>query len=171
MARPKKIKTDIMDSTEMIEVKKDAEPVVIPADVEITATKNVKDETNEMLISVVKAVTPEPDKTPLPTPICDIEELSEDDKQVIIEKRIKAIISQTQAPFIPALIRFTEPGTTAVPPMYALVNFDHRFVDEGWKFYQTNVKEPYAKDYLNLLTKVMATPNAIFPRLVMFNYE
>ena len=55
--------------------------------------------------------------------------------------------------------------------MYALVDFDHRFVDEAWEFYKTNVRNPYAKDFLQLVAKAMGKPNKIYPRLVFFNYE
>lgn len=64
---------------------------------------------------------------------------------------MKAILEQSQIPYIPALVRYREPDTTSVPPMYALVDFDHRFVAEGWEFYKTNVRNPYVKDYLQLV--------------------
>ena len=168
MARPKKIKTDVMDDG-IVEIKDEgrtyiAEPTMVEA-------KPVEDVVPELTIEVVKPKTAEVDKTKMPPPIYEIEGLTEDDKQVLIEKRVKAIISQTQIPYIPAFIKFREPGTTNVPPMYAIVDFDHRFVDEGWKFYQTNVREPYMKDYLNLITKVMNKPNKIFTRVVFFDYE
>ena len=157
---------------QIVEVKVTEETGVTNSEeVEIVPAIPVEDKVPELISEVVKPKVAEPDKTKLPTPIYDIEGLDEDDRQVLIEKKIKAIISQTAIPFIPALIRFREPGTTSVPPMYALVDFDHRFVDEGWQFYQTNVREPYMKDYLNLLTKVMNKPNRIFTRLVLFNYE
>ena len=181
MARPKKVKVDIMDGTEMIEIKDEGKTYVAnptgtmnnPAveDVEIVPAVPVEDVTPQLTVEVMKPKKVEEDKTQMPPPIYDIVGLTEDDKQVLVEKRIKAIISQTQIPYIPALIRFREPGTTAVPPMYALVDFDHRFVDEGWQFYKTNVRDPYAKDYLNLIVKVMNKPNKIFTRVVQFNYE
>lgn len=172
MARPKKIKADIMDGTEMIEIKKEEETgTKNTEEVEIVSSTPVEDKIPELVSEVVKPKTPVKDKTNMPPAICDIDGLTEDDKQVLIEKRVKAIISQTQIPYIPALIKFKEPGTTSVPPMYALVDFDHRFVDEGWDFYKTNVRNPYVKDYLNLLTKVMNKPNKIFTRVVQFNYE
>lgn len=168
MARPKKVKTDIMDDG-IVEVKDEGRTYI--AEPEIIASKSVEDKVPELVVEVVKPKVAEPDKTKMPPAICDIEGLTDDDKQVLMEKRIKAIISQTQIPYIPALIKFKEPGTTSVPPMFALVDFDHRFVDEGWEFYKTNVKEPYVKDYLNMIVKVMNKPNKIFTRVVQFNYE
>ena len=171
MARPKKIKTDVMDGdAKMVEVIKDQEEPVV-TDVEITNATSVPDVVPEMTVQMIETFKTEQDKTKVPTPICDIEELEDDDKQVLIEKKIKAIISQTQVPYIPAIIKFREPGTTSVPPMFALVEYDHRFVDEGWQFYKTNVKEPYVKDYLNLIAKIFRNPHKVYTRLVMFNYE
>lgn len=168
MARPKKIRTDIMDD-EIVEIKDEGRTYI--AESQMVETKPVKDVVPELTVEVVKPRKTEENKTRMPPAICDIEGLSDDDKQVLIEKRIKGIISQTQIPYIPAFIKFREPGTTNVPPMYAIVDFDHRFVDEGWKFYQTNVREPYMKDYLNLVTKVMSKPNKVFTRVVFFDYE
>lgn len=168
MARPKKVNTDIM-SDEMVEVKSEGRTNV--AEPNLVEAKVVEDVVPELTVEVVKAKPVEQDKVKVPIPICDIEELTEDDKQVLIEKRIKTIISQTQVPYIPALIRYKEPGTTSVPPMFALVDFDHRYVSEGWEFYKTNVRNPYVKDYLLLIYKVMNKPNKIFTRLVTFNYE
>lgn len=170
MARPKKIKTDIMEN-EMVEVKVTEEVGVTNTEVTMADAIAVEDKVPALIVEVVKPKKAEPDKTKMPPPIYEIEGLDDEDKQVIIEKKIKAIISQTSVPFIPAIIKFKEPGTTAVPPMFALVDFDHRFVDEGWQFYQTNVREPYMKDYLNLIVKVMNKPNRIFPRVVFLNYE
>ena len=171
MARPKKIKTDIMDENEIVEVKVAEEVGVTNTEVVMADATAVEDKVPELVAEVVKPKKVEEDKTRMPPAICDIEGLTDDDKQVLMEKRVKAIISQTQIPYIPALIKFKEPGTTSVPPMYALVDFDHRFVDEGWQFYKTNVKEPYVKDYLNMIVKVMNKPNKIFTRVVQFNYE
>lgn len=169
MPRPKKVKTDVMDGTAMIEVKDEGKTYV--AEPEIVATKPVEDKVPELVAEVVKPKVAEPDKTKMPPPIYDIEGLDDEDRQLLIEKKIKSIISQTTIPYIPFFVKFKEPGTTAVPPMYAIVDFDHRFVDEGWKFYQTNVREPYMKDYLNLVTKVMNKPNRVFTRVVYFDYE
>jgi len=171
MARPKKIKTDIMDENEIVEVKVAEEGGVTNTEVVMADATAVEDKVPELVTEVVKPKKVEEDKTRMPPAICDIEGLTDDDKQVLMEKRVKAIISQTQIPYIPALIKFKEPGTTSVPPMFALVDFDHRFVDEGWQFYKTNVKEPYVKDYLNMIVKVMNKPNKIFTRVVQFNYE
>lgn len=171
MARPKKIKTDIMDENEIVEVKVTEEVGVTNTEVVMADAMAVEDKVPELVAEVVKPKKVEEDKTRMPPAICDIEGLTDDDKQVLVEKRVKAIISQTQIPYIPALIKFKEPGTTSVPPMFALVDFDHRFVDEGWQFYKTNVKEPYVKDYLNMIVKVMNKPNKIFTRVVQFNYE
>ena len=178
MPRPKKVSTEIMGN-EVVEVKKNYQEVqseiennMIQQDVlepKIAKATFVEDKVPELTVEIVKPKVQE-EKANLPTPICDIEALSESDKEVLIEKRIKAILDQTQIPYIPAVIRFKEPETTAIPPMYALVDFDHRFVDEGWKFYQTNVRNPYVKDYINLIAKLYQ-PNRIFPRLVIFNYE
>lgn len=164
MARPKKQDVNIMNG-EMVEV------INPPEEVHIVSSQQVEDKVPELTVEVVRPKVAEPDKGKMPTPICDIVELTEEDKQVLIEKKIKNIISQTQIPFIPALIRYREPETTSIPPMYALVDFDHRFVDEGWDFYKTNVRNPYVKDYLLLIAKVMGKPNKIYTRLVTFNYE
>lgn len=172
MARPKKISMDIMGD-EVVEVKAEESHTVgeIPKQEEVILVDAtpVEDIVPALNVQIIKPVVHE-EKEKVPTPICDIEELSDSDKEVLIEKRIKAILDQTQTPYIPAIVRFKEPETTSVPPMYALVDFDHRFVDEGWKFYQTNVRNPYVKDYLLLVAK-LSKPNRIFPRLVMFNYE
>lgn len=174
MPRPKKVNTEIMGN-EVVEVKtyqdvhSQIENNMIEQEVEIAKAKAVEDVVPELTVEIVKPKVQE-EKAQLPTPICDIEALSESDKEVLIEKRIKAILEQTQIPFIPAIIRFKEPETTAIPPMYALVDFDHRFVNEGWEFYKTNVRNPYVKDYINLIAKLFK-PNRIFPRLVIFNYE
>lgn len=171
MGRPKKVKTDIMEN-EMVEVKvTEDNGVTNTEDVAIASSTPVENKIPALTVEVVRPKKVEEDKTKMPPPICDIEGLTDDDKQVLIEKKVKAIISQTQIPYIPAFIKFKEPGTTAVPPMYAIVDFDHRFVDEGWQFYQTNVREPYMKDYLNLVTKVMNKPNKVFTRVVYFDYE
>lgn len=174
MPRPKKVNTEIMGN-EVVEVKNyqdvhtEIENKMIEQEVEMAKATPVEDVVPELTVQIVKPKVQE-EKANLPTPICDIEALSESDKEILIEKRIKAILEQTQIPYIPAIIRFKEPETTAIPPMYALVDFDHRFVDEGWKFYQTNVRNPYVKDYINLIAKLFK-PNRIFPRLVIFNYE
>lgn len=167
MARPKKQNIGIIDVDEMVEVKapaEDTDPVMIE-------TVAVTDKVPELEVKVVSPKPIEKDKTAMPTPICDIPELTDEDKQILIERKIKNIISQTQVPYIPALIKFKEPGTTSVPPMFALVDFDHRFVDEAWDYYKTNVRDPYVKDFLQLVVKAMNKPNKIFTRLVMFNYE
>ena len=174
MARPKKIKTDVMDGTaNVVEVVKEQEEpkVFTEEEVEITPADYVVDKVPELNVEMVNAFKVEQNQPKMPTPICDIVELEEDDKQILVEKKIKSIISQTQVPFIPALVRFKEPGTTAVPPMFALVEYDHRFVDEGWQFYKTNVKNPYVKDYLNLIARVFNNPHKIYTRLVTLNYE
>ena len=162
MARPRKVNTDVMQTTEPVEV-------VTEEEIQIAQSQPVEDIVPELEVEIVKPKVQEV-KEKTPTPICDINELSETDKEVLIEKRISAIIKQTQIPFIPALVRYKEPGTNSVPPMYALVEFDHRFVDEGWQFYKTNVRNPYVKDYLMLLQKLF-TPAKVYPRLVTFNYE
>ena len=174
MPRPKKVNTEIMGN-EVVEVKNyqdvhtEIENKMIEREVEMAKATVVEDVVPQITVEVVKPKVQE-EKAQLPTPICDIEALSESDKEILIEKRIKAILEQTQIPFIPAIIRFKEPETTAIPPMYALVDFDHRFVNEGWEFYKTNVRNPYVKDYINLIAKLFQ-PNRIFPRLVIFNYE
>lgn len=180
MARPRKQNTDVMKN-EIIEVKATAdhdstyvaEPneSVIVSEPVIVQSKPIEDVVSKIEVEVVRPKVQEQNKERIPTPICDIAELSDEDKQVLIEKRIMSIVSQTQIPFIPALIKYREPGTTAVPPMFALVDFDHRFVDEAWQFYKTNVREPYVKDFLEVIKKVMGKPNRIFVRLVQFNYE
>lgn len=161
MARPRKVNTDVMQTTEPVEV--------VAEEIQITESKPVDDVVPELEVEILTPKVQEV-KEKGPTPICDINELSETDKEVLIEKRITAIINQTQIPFIPALVRYKEPGTNSVPPMFALVEFDHRFVDEGWQFYKTNVRNPYVKDYLMLLQKLF-TPAKVYPRLVTFNYE
>lgn len=174
MPRPKKVSTEIMGN-EVVEVKDyqdvhtEIENKMIEQEVEMAKATPVEDVVPELTVQIVKPKVQE-EKANLPTPICDIEALSESDKEILIEKRIKAILEQTQIPFIPAIIRYKEPETTAIPPMYALVDFDHRFVNEGWEFYKTNVRNPYVKDYINLIAK-LSKPNRIFPRLVIFNYE
>lgn len=161
MARPRKVNTDVMQTADPVEVVKE--------EIQIAQSQPVEDVVPELEVEIVRPKVQEV-KERGPTPICDIAELSDSDKEVLIEKRIKAIIEQTQIPYIPALVRYKEPGTNSVPPMFALVEFDHRFVDEGWQFYKTNVKNPYVKDYLMLLQKLF-TPAKVYPRLVTFNYE
>ena len=163
MARPRKVNTDVMQTTEPVEVVKEEE-------IQIAESKPVEDVVPELEVEILTPKVQEV-KENTPTPICDIAELSETDKQTIIESRIKAIIDQTQIPFIPAEVTFREPGTTSVPPMTAILDYDHRFVEEGWRFYQTNVKNPYVKDYINLLAKICGKPNRILPRIVRFNWE
>lgn len=173
MGRPRKIKADVMDGdAEVVEIKKEVETIKAKEEeVKITNAVFVEDKVPAMMVEMIESVKPEKDKQRLPTPICDISELSESDKQTLIEKRVKEIIDQTQIPCIYALVKFKEPGTTAIPPMYALVEYDHRFVDEGWQFYKLNVREPYVKDYLNLIAKVCGKPHKIYTRLVVLNYE
>ena len=161
MARPRKVNTDVMQTADPVEVVKE--------EIQIAQSQPVEDVVPELEVEIVSPKVQEV-KEKGPTPICDIAELSDSDKEVLIEKRIKAIIEQTQIPYIPALVRYKEPGTNSVPPMFALVEFDHRFVDEGWQFYKPNVKNPYVKDYLMLLQKLF-TPAKVYPRLVTFNYE
>ena len=174
MARPKKVRTDVLgESADMIEIKKEQDVInAVPTDeeVEITNSTPIEDKVTPLTAEVVKPTVTQ-NKESLPKPIYDIEELTDSDKQALIEKHIQEIIDQTQIPFIPALVRFREPGTTAVPPMFAVIEFDHRFVDEAWKYYQTNVREPYFKDYLDLLTKIYKKPSKIYTRLVFFDYE
>lgn len=176
MARPRKVSTEIM-SDEVVEVKEDYRDVhnrieneMIEQEVEMAKATPVEDVVPEITVQVVKPKVQEV-KEQMPTAICDIEALSESDKEILVEKRIKAIIEQTQIPFIPAIIRYKEPETTAVPPMYAIADFDHRFVAEGWDFYRTNVRNPYVKDYLNLLVKIFNKPIKIIPRIVPFDWE
>ena len=169
MARPKKINTNVMKGDEMIETV--AETPETKEDIEITNAIFVEDKVPAMVVEMVESVRPEPNKEKLPTPICDIAELSESDKQTLIEKRVKEIIEQTQIPCIYALVKFKEPETTAIPPMYALVEYDHRFVNEGWEYYKTNVKNPYVKNYLLLIAKIFNKPQKIYTRLVLLNYE
>ena len=171
MARPKKYNVDVMgdEPVEIKEYELDSPVQQKPEVPEMAEATFIEDKVTPLEQKIVVPKPQEP-KEELPTPICDIEVLSESDKQVLVEKRIKAILEQSQIPYIPALVRYKEPESTAIPPMYALVDFDHRFVDEGWKFYQQNVRNPYVKDYLNLIQK-LSKPNRIFPRLVVFNYE
>lgn len=173
MARPKKINAEIMGN-DMVEVKKEEENpsdgINYDGDIDMAKPQFIEDKVPDLEVEIVKPHVQEV-KEKVPIAICDIEGLSDSDKEIIVEKRIKAILEQTQIPYIPAIVRYKEPETTAIPPMYALVDFDHRFVDEGWKFYQENVKTPYVKDYLLMVQKVMAKPNRIFPRLVIFDYE
>ena len=167
MPRPKRVNTNIMEN-EIVEVKDEGNTYV--AEPKMAEAKMNEDKIPELVVEVVKPKTAEADKTRLPTPICDIEELSDDDKQVLIEKRIKNIINQTQIPFIPAFVKYSIPDTTSAPPMWAVIEYDHRFVDEAWKFYQTNVREPHFKDFLDLVGR-MFTPPKIYTRVVFFNYE
>ena len=165
MARTKKINVDIM-ANEIVEVKDT--PV---EEVKITDSPVAVDNVSELTVKVVKPKAVESDKARVPTPICDIAELTEEDKQILIEKKIKNILDMSQIGIAYALVRFKEPDTTAVPPMYALIEYDHRFVNEGWEFYKTNVRNPHFKEYLDLITRVTGKPNKIYPRLVLFNYE
>ena len=174
MARPRKVNTDVMQTADPVEVVKEEtqteiENSMVQQGIKMARATYAPDPVPELEVEIVRPKVQEA-KEKGPTPICDIAELSDSDKEVLIEKRIKAIIEQTQIPYIPALVRYKEPGTNSVPPMFALVEFDHRFVDEGWQFYKTNVKNPYVKDYLMLLQKLF-TPAKVYPRLVTFNYE
>lgn len=176
MARPRKVNTNIMNDAEPVEVKVEIpeEPVkseAEPIEVELAEPVIIEDKVTQVTVQVVTPKQIEDAKTKLPTPICDIEELSDSDKDAIIDNRLKAILSQTQIPFIPALVRFKEPDTTAVPPMYAILDYDHRFVSEGWDFYKTNVHNPHVKDYINLIAKIMGRPHKVIPRIVAFNWE
>ena len=166
MARPKKQNVDLFGSEPVEVVTERVEPVT-----EIVTPKQVEDVVPELTVEVVRPKQVEKAQAPAHKAICDIDELTDEDKQILIEKKIKTIISQTQIPFIPALVKYKEPGSTAIPPMYALVDYDHRFVGEAWDFYRTNVRDPYVKDFLLLIGNVMGKPNKVFPRLVLFNYE
>lgn len=178
MARPRKQNTDIMQN-EIVEIKATADSTYVAEPNEsaivsepvIVESKPVEDVASKIEVEVVRPKVQEQDKERMPTPICDIAELTEEDKQILIEKKIKNILDMSQIGVAFALVRFREPDTTSVPPMYALVEYDHRFVDEGWDFYKTNVRNPHFKDYLDLITRVTGKPSKIYPRLVLFNYE
>ena len=172
MARPKKVRTDIMDDT-MVEVLKEEDAPVTNSteDVIIAEATVLNDVVTPLTAEIVKPKDNGNEARALPKPIYDIDELTDEDKQVLIEKKVKSIIEQTQIPSTYALCRFREPETTAVPPMWAVLEFDHRYVNDAWEFYKTNVRNPWFKDFMNLVTQVTGKPSKIYPSLVVFNYE
>ena len=73
MARPKKQNIGIIDVDEMVEVKapaEDTDPVMVE-------TVAVTDKVPELEVQVVSPKSAEKDKTAMPTPICDIPELTD----------------------------------------------------------------------------------------------
>lgn len=117
---------------------------------------------------VTLAVEPEEPK-PAPTAICDISGLGDDEKKMLVESRIGAIIRQSQIPFIPALVYYKE--SQYAPPLIAVVKTDHRFLMDAWAFYKTNVSEPQSKDFLDIIRKFTASPEDVYTRVVDVHLE
>ncbi len=103
------------------------------------------------------ASNPAPKKAEQPKSIRNIEVLSTDETQMIIEARLRKILQlENRAPakgIIPALVKYKQ--AEGRPPIEALVEIDYVIFRDGYDYYIKNAPNATPDGYMKIIQKLM----------------